>query len=38
MSTANDAVSPPESGQTSPSIPTTEVVAKEATFGGFGDV
>ena len=36
MSTANDAVFSPKTAQTSPTITTTEVVAKEAAFGGIG--
>jgi len=36
MSVANDAVWTPESGQTSPTITTIEVVAKAAAFGGVG--
>ena len=36
MSIAKCASWPPESGQTSPTITTTEVVAKTAAFGGSG--
>ena len=36
MSMANDAVWLPETAQTSPTITTTEVVAKEAASGGSG--
>jgi hypothetical protein len=36
MSMANEEVWPPETAQTSPTITTTEVVAKEAAFGGIG--
>ena len=36
MSIAKCASWPPESGQTSPTITTTELVAKDAEFGGSG--
>ena len=36
MSIAKGAAWPPESGQTSPIITTTEVAAKTAAFGGSG--
>ena len=36
MSIANGAAWPPETAQTSPIITTTEVVAKDAAFGGSG--
>ena len=36
MSMANDAVWLPETAQTSPTITTTEVVAKTSAFGGSG--